>query len=47
MNKYFKETDKNIIFNNDFVQNLKSPVNIDKKDIDINDNFIRIILIIH
>lgn len=41
MNKYFKETDKNIIFNNDFDQNLKGAVNIDKKDIDINDNFTR------
>lgn len=41
MNKYFKETDKNIIFNNDFDQKLKGAVNIDKKDIDINNNFTR------
>ena len=41
MNKYFKEFDKNIIFNNDFDENLKGAVNIDKKNIDINNNFTR------
>lgn len=41
MDKYFNETNKKIIFNNDFDENLKGAVNIDKKDIDINDNFTR------